>query len=178
MKNPVAAEVPDQPEAEVSFSAQNDPHPERSSVAARHLAHLHGISVRTIQRLVAAGKLTQRPDGRFNRRTAIDELVGHQLASVKPKSQAGERLNRTRTRMLERRLDRDAGNEIAMTEALSVVDHVTGAFDLALDEIGRQVAAVVEDPARADLAVRHAKTDLNKSFGRHRHRLVTGRWPE
>lgn len=178
MKNPDAAEVPDQPETEVSFDAQNDPHPERSSVNADHLAHLHGISVRTIQRLVAAGKLTQRPDGRFNRRTAIDELVAYQLASKKPQSQAGERLDRTRTRMLERRLDREAKNEITMTEALGAVDHVTNAFNIALDEIGRQVADLVEDPARAALAVRHTKTDLNKSFGRHRHRLVTGRWPE
>lgn len=175
MKNPNAAEVPDQPKTEVSFDAQEDPHPERSSVTADHLAHLHGISVRTIQRLVAAGKLTQRTDGRFNRRTAIDEIVAHQLASVKPKSQAGERLDRTRTKMLERRLDREAKNEITMTEAVSAVDHVTNAFNIAFNEIGSQAANVVEDPTRAALAVRHAKSDLAKQFDRHRKRLIEGK---
>lgn len=152
-----------------------DEHPERNSVTGEHLSHLRDVSLRTIQRMVKNGELTQQPDGRFNRASAIDEIVTHKMSILPKRTAREERLDVARTELLQRRLDREADHTIGMDDALETIDLTTNAFLIGFDQITDATIATVVEPGRAAAACAHVKAGLIEQFAKHRVALKSGK---
>ena len=163
----------DEPKPEVTTVDRN---PERDYAGADRLGRILSITPRQVRRL-AADRVIRREQagpfkGLFRILPAVDRYIDH---VTKRRSAKAERRDELQARILQRRLDAEQPNTIPSVEALAVIDHVTNAFGLALDEIGRQAADVVEDPARAAAAIQQTKVELANRFDRQRQRLVTGK---
>lgn len=159
----------------IDENSEVDLHPERSSVTGPQLAWLHGISLRTIQRMVARGELTQQADGRFNRATAIDQIAARQHSRRPQRGEAGESLDNSRASAIQRKLDREAADLIELDDALGTLSIVSEAFLQAVDEIERLVPAVVADRSAVAPAIANVKAFLAEKFAKERMALKTGK---
>lgn len=158
-----------------AFDPHNDRNPERSYITADHLAHLHGVSLRTVQRLAKSGKLPQRPDGTFERRAAIEAMVAHKMEIIHPRTDAGQALDQKRADLINRRLDRERESQIDTGDALATIDIVTTAFVKALESLPAQIADNREELARIQLIVGNVVARMQDRFAVERLALETGK---
>lgn len=131
------------------------------------------ITERQLDRLVLAGKLPVREDGRFHVREAIDAYAIY-VQEKASRPSVHDRIRVREAERLRRKLEREAATLVLMADALSAIDLVTGAFTVALVDVERQITPVVSDPVRATTALTHTKSELEKRWARTRRHLECG----
>lgn len=149
-----------------------DENPERDFANSERLAFILKITPRQVRRLAADRILPRMPDGSFHINNSVDAFVGYKTA---PRPKAAEDLDRRRTELLQRRLEREKTDTIEMTDALETIDLTTNAFLMGFDEIAEATIAIAAAPDRAATACAHARAGMIEQFAKHRLALKTGK---
>lgn len=145
----------------------------------RRMALLLQVSERQLDRLTAEGVLPQRPDGLYAITQTIDRHAVY-LAEKSHKSSPLDGVHAKQIELIQRRLDREARESIAMPAALVTVDTVRSAFIDAIVETGELAGQGHDEPERArrrEIA-RQAAAQLDAKIGIEVEELRTGKRAE
>jgi hypothetical protein len=145
-------------------------------VTQQELSARLGLTVRWIYDLTKDGVFQQVEGKKYDLDASHKAYAEHRLklAIDKKPPSASETLASTKDKILQRRLARENRTIIEMSEAIEVVDYITGAFNEAISGLPARITRNIDERKRIETICDGVRTSLEKAFGEQREALRTG----
>lgn len=135
-----------------------------------------GLTTRWIRDLTQEGVFQQVSGKKYDLCASMLAYGEYKLAQATEKKPASatDKLAARKEEILQRRLDRESRTIITMSESMTAIDMITGAFNEAISGLPARITRNIDERKRIETICDGVRTSLDKAFGEHRISLQKG----